>query len=85
MSDYDVFFETHVVKCKIGKKNIKVSSIDVAQRLLLEYIAKNSISKSSFDDDGKTGTLSVGKEKIAMFSYDGRLWSFENGDEIIWK
>ena len=80
MNAYTDFFNENVVKLKVGRKKIHVKSIDEAKSNFLDYIKLNNISES---DLGKTGELSVENEIIALFSYNGRLWSIEE-DEIIW-
>ena len=83
MSAYDSFFKENVVKLTLGRKKVIVESIDAALAAFKEYCESNKISneKSLKKNDGK---LTVGSETIAVFSYEGRLWSTDE-EEVVWR
>lgn len=83
MNAYDVFFAENEVKIVLGRKKVKVQSIDNALYLFKEYCSANNITKESLlkKNDGK---LMCGTETIAVFSFEGRLWSTDE-EEVIWR
>ena len=68
MKEYDDFFREHGVRIKLGRKRLLTPTVKEARDAFLEYIKTNEITDC-------TGELVVGKEVIAVFSKDGRLWS----------
>lgn len=76
MQEYDSFFKEHGVKIKLGRKKVLTPSVKFAYDTYIEYITNNE------DVSEHTGELIVGKEVIAVFSKDGRLWSSDE-EEIV--
>lgn len=83
MSAYDIFFKDNVVKLTLGRKKVHVKSIDDALTTFKEYCESNKIDSQNGlkKNDGK---LTVGSETIAVFSYEGRLWSTDE-EEVVWR
>ena len=76
MKDYDDVFKDNGVKIKLGRRKVLTPSVKYAHDVYIEYITSNENITET------TGELVVGKEVIAVFSKDGRLWSSDE-EEII--
>lgn len=83
MSAYDTFFKENIVKLTLGKKKIQVSSIDIALKEFKAYCESNGINSQN-DLLKKDGNLTVDNNLIAVFSYEGRLWSTDE-EEVVWR
>lgn len=68
MTEYDEFFREHGVRIKLGRKRLLTPTVKEARDAFLDYVKNNEMTDN-------TGELVVGKEVIAVFSKDGRLWS----------
>lgn len=75
MQEYDDFFKSHGVRLKLGRKRLLTPTVKDAYDAFTEYIKTNDMTDT-------TGQLVVGKEVIAVFSEDGRLWSSDE-EEIV--
>lgn len=82
VSELDFFRENKVAVSIKGKK-FRIFSFGEAYSKYMEYIQYNKLNPNSVHK--RDGHVFVGKELVAVFSINGRLWSTENEEEIIWK
>lgn len=76
------FFRDNKVTVSINAKKIRVYSFQEAKTRYMEYIRYNQLNEGNVHK--RDGHVFVDKELVAVFSINGRLWSTENEEEIIW-
>lgn len=81
MDAYTAFFTNNIVLLKLGNKKIRVSSLCDAKCVFLDYIRHNNLKPENLKSTD--GNLISGRELIATFSYNGRLWSSDEEEIII--
>ena len=76
------FFEEYKVMLLLNGKKVRIFSFQEAKDKYLAYIHYNKLSESTLKK--KDGNIMVDKEILAVFSFNGRLWSTADENEIIW-